>query len=330
VYSMVRQRARQAYRGMQGPSRDIPSDPIREVFTKEHLACLEARPNKSDRLKERLAVLGGNVSHQRYHRAQKGAWEAYLSAAFALGLFEQPHGEDLRARLTGDDDDAFRAAMAECMVGWVLAGKLKLNVTPRPEGRRGHPLEYLIHDKSGGIRVEVKSPYRPRPARGGWCGDDSDLLAAALKSANDQLESGVRNLLALAPSIRMPVYLDRGQLARAFYGQPLLTWPFDVTTGCAAGPTTIEFSPDGSFLNLRNRTGKLIKLDGMPAYTRVGAVVCIEEEPQSDNPPWIDHKILVAHNPYAADPTPQEIWGSIPQLIEVADGMAWNDSAKPF
>ena len=315
---------------MQAPSKNIPSDPIGEVFTDERLVFLQARANKSDRLEERLAVLGGIVSDRPYCRAERAAWEAYLVAAFSLGLFDEPHGNDLRARLTGEDDNAFRAAMAECMVGWVLAGKLKLNVTPRPEGRRGHPLEYLVRNNSGGIRVEVKSPYRPLPARGAWCGDDSDLLAAALKSANEQFDSGVRNLLALAPSIRIPVYRDRGQLARAFYGQHVFTVPIEVETGDPAGPTAFEFSPDGSFFNPRNPAGKLIKPDGMPAYTRVGAVFCIEEELQFGNPPWMDHKILVAHNPYATDPISQEIWDSIPQLVDVGGEMAWNDGARGF
>lgn len=163
-----------------------------------------------------------------------------------------------------------------------------------------------------------------------WYGDDSDLLASALKSANAQFERGVRNLLVLAPEVRMPIYRDRGQLARAFFGQPILTFPVDVTKGHAVGPTTTEFTPDGSFLNPKTPKGKLVKPDGTPAYTRVGAVLTIEEDLQPGSLPWIDHKILLAHNPYAEAPLPTDGWGSIPQLLEVAGEMAWNDGGPAF
>lgn len=317
-----------------------PSDAIRAVFTRDSLIRLHARPNMSGRLKERLAVLAARgpdsdsvaarVAHPPHRRARKAAWEVYLRAAFALGLFDEPYGADLRARLTSADDDAFRAAMAECMSGWLLCGKLGLRIGPRPEGRKGHPLEYLIHCKSGDIRVEVKSPYRAQPGKGPWWGDDSDLLAAALRSANSQFDSSVRNLLIVAPSIRTPVYQERGQLARAFYGQPVITFPVDILRGGAAGPARMEFSPDGSFFKSRTSQGATIKSDGTPPFTRVGAVLCVEEELKAGNPPWMDHRVLVAHNPHASHPVPSDIWGSVPQLLEIAGEMAWNDGRKAF
>lgn len=302
-----------------------PSDPLRDVFTEEVLAALHARPSKSEYLEHRLAVLGVRAP---FLRAAKAAWEAYLTAAFALGLFSEPYGADLRARLTGTDDDAFRSAMAECLAGWLLAGKLKLAISPRPEGRRGRPLEYLIAHEGGDIRVEVKAPHHAIPANGVWSGDDSDLLAAALKSANEQFDAGVRNLLVVVPKFRIPVHHDRGQITSAFYGQPVMTFPVDLSEGKAVGPVTTEFAPDGRFLARRTPTGRPIKPDGMPAFTRVGAILCVEVVRQPGRLPWMDHRVLIAHNPYAQNPIPREIWGTIPQCLHVAGEMAWNDGGK--
>lgn len=313
-------------------SRIVPSDPIRAGFSDEVVARLASRPNKSARLDRRLAIIGAHDERLGNQlddvcRAMRLAWCSYLSVAFALGLFDEPHGADVRARLTGADDEEFRAAMKECMVGWMLSKKLNLNITARPEGRAGRVLEYLIVHETGGIHVEVKAPYRPVVTRS-WWGDDSDLLAGTVREANAQFEPGVCNLLVLAPELRVPVYLERDQLIRAFYGEQVISVPLDVDTGNVAGPTTVQFSPDGRFLNPRNRKGKLLKRDGMPACTRVGAVLCVEEWIAESGPPAVAHQILLAHNPYATDPIPQHIWGPTPQLIDVGQemiDMVWTD-----
>jgi hypothetical protein len=70
--------------------------------------------------------------------------------------------------------------------------------------------------------------------------------------------------------------------------------------------------------------------DGAPAYTRVGAVLSIEEALQFGGPPWMDHRISMAHNPHAPDRMPEDIWNSIPQLLEVGGEMAWSDGGRPF
>jgi hypothetical protein len=89
----------------------IPKEPLWEIFTREIITNLY-RAKPSDWLTYRLEVLqsgGLNPSSKNKRlRAVKSAWEAYLSAAFACGLFEGPDGTDLRCRLTGLDDANFR------------------------------------------------------------------------------------------------------------------------------------------------------------------------------------------------------------------------------
>ena len=61
----------------------------------------------------------------RHRRAERAAWDTYLAAGFACGLLDGEHGSDVLARLTGIDDDNFRLAMAECMVAWFFAARLR-------------------------------------------------------------------------------------------------------------------------------------------------------------------------------------------------------------
>ena len=96
--------------------------------------------------------------------------------------------------------------------------------------------------------------------------------------------------------------------------------------------------PDGKFLNPRGRKGQLLKPSGQPAFTRISAVVSLEERVKAQYPLmeplrgltrhlrtlferqwqeyhakgnsfWIEHDLLVIHNPNTKCPVPMEIWG---------------------
>ncbi|MCC6751551.1 MAG: hypothetical protein IT371_28120 [Deltaproteobacteria bacterium] len=124
----------------------------------------------------------------RIWRARRAAWEAYLDAADATGLLD----DDLVARLTGDDEAGFRSATSEAMACWVLAGKLGLQVQPRPPGRKRRLLDLAAEGTVGTFRVEVKAPTEvPIPESGVWSGDDSAVLVDCLRQANEQFAEGV-------------------------------------------------------------------------------------------------------------------------------------------
>ena len=140
----------------------VPAEPLWNVFTPAVLAKLQRVTTPSPALTWRLRVLGADgLSPDDSPRAHKSAWEVYLLAAFACGLFEGHHGTELRARLTGVNDDNFRSALDECLATWYLAGPRKLQIEPRPEGRSDHALEFALKLPEGDIKVEVKSPFRP-------------------------------------------------------------------------------------------------------------------------------------------------------------------------
>jgi hypothetical protein len=214
---------------------DVPNEPLWAIFTPQVIDTLQGVQNPSDFLVFRLRVLAAGGSNpstwpEQAFRAYKSAWEVYLFAAFACGLFENPHGADLKARLTGTDDENFRSAMSECLAAWYFAGRLRLRIEPRPEGRPGHPLEFVIRVPAGDINVEVKAPYRPI-TDDVWWGDDADLLQSALRSANKQFEAGASNLLVIVPTLRVSVFERRTAIERAFIGETIIQIPIDTRTG---------------------------------------------------------------------------------------------------
>jgi hypothetical protein len=80
---------------------DVPKEPLWAIFTPKVIDTLRRIENPSSFLDFRLRVLaaGGPNSATwpgQSLRAYKSAWEVYLFAAFACGLFEDPHGADLR------------------------------------------------------------------------------------------------------------------------------------------------------------------------------------------------------------------------------------------
>ena len=319
----------------------LPEDALKEVFTPDVMASLRSHKNPSKRLEWRLQVLEASGPYPcdeclSYRiaclRAQKAAWEAYVAAAFACGMFEGEQGRDLRARLTGKGDDGFRGAMAECEVCWLLAGRMKLPVQPEASGRVGKNLEMRVVFANCDIGVEVKAPFRPIPRSPTgeylpWNGDDADKIRQCLESANRQFTDNCRNILAIVPDLRTPMYDHRQDLLRAAYGESKITCPIDTATGGPAGPIEVKFFPEGKFLNTTTPGGADLKPDGFPAYRRISAVVCIEEEmkPCGSDLMWVDHRVLVLHNPYAYHPLSQVMFQEFPQLVPVWNEMQWTD-----
>jgi hypothetical protein len=122
----------------------------------------------------------------------RDAWARYLACAFRVGLFDGANGSDLRARLTGTDDDNFISAMNECLATWFLADHLALSVTPRPSGKSRSVLELAITLPDGQIFVEVKGLIRPitldqmnNGSSGIRVGDLGPILAAPARYALD-------------------------------------------------------------------------------------------------------------------------------------------------
>jgi len=245
----------------------IPAEPLWEIFTPDVIAKLRQERSPSSRLQCRLAILdagGLNPSWQnRELRAFKAAWEAYLTAAFAIGLFDGVQGKELRARLTGTDDNNFLSAISECFAAWYLAGHRRLSVRPRPPGRDRHLLEFLIECAGGDINVEVKAPHRQFAGETFWWGDDSDLLEGAIQHAQKQFAKGQRNLLVVHPRLRLSIFpkFHRTPIERAFVGEEVITIPLNTATGGPAGPDYVAFK----------QNGRLLKRWPKPRYTRVGA-----------------------------------------------------------
>lgn len=308
----------------------VPAEPLWAIFTPEIVQKLRRVRRPTALLDFRLQVLaaGGLNSHSdtgQALRAYKAAWEVYLLAGFACGLFEGIHGADLRARLTGTDDDNFRSAMSECLAAWYLAGKLKLPIGPRPQGRPGHPLEFVIKLPDGDVNVEVKCPHRPITTEA-WWGDDSDLLQRALHTANKQFEAGARNLLVVVPQTRISIFEQfRIPIERAFIGETVIQIPIDTRTGGPAGPTTFPFKQSGDFTRSW-RAGDQSSPQYAPRHTRVGAALFLNDY---NDGPEVKHRVLIVHNPNAAAPLPADTWTGIPEFSFQSGQWRWSDRAEP-
>ena len=295
------------------------------IFTPDVIRQLSLVGKPSRDLEFRLVLAAGGLNSQTSRgqalRAYKAAWEVYLFAAFACGLFEDPHGADLRSRLTGVDDDNFRSAMSECLAAWYLAGKRKLPVEARPEGRPGHPLEFVLKLSDGDINVEVKAPFRPITSDF-WWGDDAEALQSVLRSANKQFAAGQRNLLVVVPQLRFDVFgAFRVPIERAFIGETVIQIPIDTQTGGPAGPTTFPFKPSGDFTRTW-RSGPPGSPQHTPRHTRVGAALFLGEYVDRRE---VKHHALIVHNPNAAVPLPNNLWDGIPEFSSPQGQWRWSD-----
>lgn len=297
--------------------------------------------------------------HVRIRRAQKAAWEAYLDAAAACGLLDA----DLMGRLRDFSEDNARGAMAECLACWLLAGRLRLAVQPRPPGRDGCRLDLRVTDRDG-FNVEAKAPARELPeGTRTWSGNDADVLVECLKEANRQFTDDTANLLVIVPVLRTPVAMERDQLVEAFIGHVAYTWTVPLTGDDEPTDGRTTFIADGKLVRKRHRPGVSSPL---PDATRVSAVATVEErlfekaayrcgytpeqmaeardrgdknlmnvilydalwaKYQRESPTWIEHDVFVVHNPYALHRISEDVFAAFPQLVVRGGGMVWTDLA---
>ncbi len=266
-----------------------------------------------------------------HYRAIRSAWETYIYSAFACGLFEGERGKELRGRFASRDANDFRSAISECLTCWFLAAHLGLPVNGEMPGQNSKILDMRTVINNDNVGVEVKSPYRTTsPHDEVICGHDADLLACCLQEANKQFNKDIPNILIIVPELRFPVFSLRLQLITALYGQEVITCKVDKKTGAMAGPTEIKFNPDGKFLKKHLDSGKLIKRNGRPPFTRISAVVVIEERIREHKPIWwIDHDVLIAHNPNANYPINPKTFNGYIQFKDLGGGYGWSDG-KPL
>jgi hypothetical protein len=300
-------------------------DPLRDVFTPQVIAELRQQQARAptDLLEWRLAILhagGLNPSPLNHElRAFKAAWEAYLTAAFAIGLFDGGYGADLRARLTGADDTNFLSALSECFAAWYLAGHRRLQLRARPAGQGKRCLEFSIVCKGGDINVEVKAPYRPLTTEFFW-GDDSDLLESALHAASKQFAKGQRNLLVIHPRLRLAIFPQfRIPVERAFVGQGVIQIPIDPSTGGPAGPAALVFKESGRLLKRWREPQVTLP---QPRHTRISALLCLGEVEKNGE---VEPRALLVHNPNAEMPLPREMWWGIPEFFLDGNRWRWSD-----
>jgi hypothetical protein len=284
----------------------------------------------------------------RHLRARRAAWDVYVGAAASVGLLDA----DVAGRLKSAEPEQFRSAMAECETAWLLAGRLGVPLEPRPAGRKTRQLE--LKATFGGLTfsVEVKAPaLKGGPIEGGVVPPAAEL-GKALDEANSQFSKEGANLLVLVPDRAAAAGTMRWKLMTQFYGEPVVVWDVDRSTGRGVlGPGRADFRPNGKLLK---------RWPTEPRFTRTSAVLCIEErvatrypnpwDPEHwrrslsldefeqmrrrfwgpTNEAWIEHSVQVLHNPNTPYPLPQNVFGDLPQFVADADQMVWLDDRLPL
>jgi hypothetical protein len=177
------------------------------IFTPDTVDRWRKRASTPKDVSWRLAVLAsetqegsaGRSSRSLFKlRAMRRAWEHYLSVAHGVGLLDGVHGKELTGRLRSPDSEDFRSGISECLAAWYLAHVLGFDIRPRPAGRDGSRLEFLVIAAGMEIHTEVKAPHRGWPEGSACMGDESDMLQGALERANKQFSSGALNLLIIS------------------------------------------------------------------------------------------------------------------------------------
>lgn len=203
------------------------------------------------------------------------------------------------------------------------------------QGRNGKMLDMRTVINGQEVGVEVKAPYQePEPPRQCWIGDDASRLRQCLDTANTQFSNDVANILIIVPHLRTSVFNDRVQLVSALYGQEKIILTMDTETGTTIDETT-KFFPDGRLLRRRLPNGRWLKPSRDPGFTRVSAVIVVEERMEDKQTgslhsarktkAWIDHDILVAHNPHALYPMSPDFFRCYVQFMDLGGGYGWSD-----
>ncbi len=312
---------------------------IDSVFPEPLLESLSSRQNISQELQSHLDILATRKScsfnsdirtEQKYNLATKRAWEQYLESARRHNLLQVDNDEIVR-RLQKLESDNFRSAMSECMACWFFDKKLSLPIRPKVPGRNGKILDMGVTMKGQNVGIEVKAPHRPTPI-GAWAGDDSDLIEKALAHSNKQFSEAHPNILVIVPSLRTRMHSDRRPMIAALLGKEVLVFEVDKETGSAVSEPRPEIVLNGKFT-------RPIKRDHNPGYTRISAVVVIEESVKEKAirifgkyiiiSVLVAHKVLALHNPFAKFTVSQELFEKWPQLVREDDYMVWTDK-HPF
>lgn len=187
-------------------------------------------------------------------------------------------------------------------------------------------------------------------------GDDSDKITQVIKDANKQFDDKQANILFLIPDLRFPAFMRRDELIKAAFGESKITGSFNPQTE-TIGPVEVKFFAEGKFLNTKYSTNKQSGYL-LPSYRRISIILCVEEKMvekyplpnpnillnkkhigeewsyydkalkmhfSRENEVWIDHDVLIVHNPHAYHPISQEVWREFPQFVPEGNTMVWTD-----
>lgn len=312
-------------------------DSIKTVFTPAARTRLELRTTPGRAWQDRelarqiLWTLSGrctvrDMDRFEFRRAVHAAWETYLDAGFAGGLFEGVAGQDRLQRMRSGDPYQVWGGMAECLAYWYFAGRLGLRI--KPVGLKAQRSPDFQLELPGGktVMVEVKAPVLLSRDGGGWVEAFSGAVLERMRDAVGQFSRGDANLLVCVPRFSVPIWTSRKSAVAVFYAQSVLRAYINQETGAAIDKPKAAVSYAGAFL-------KRYPPSGDRRFKRIGAVMTIEEDGETRQSRILPrcsviHRVVVMHNPHAVVPIPSGVWGTRAELIHSEKKLRWADGAS--
>ena len=155
-------------------------------------------------------------------------FDKYLKLAFCHNIIDK----NLRKRLSSNNWEVFFQAHRELMCAYFIENMLNYKISFHPLGSGNSIGEYLLkYSRNETIFIEVKSPIR-ESLKGGWTGNDSEVIKKNLKRAIKQMPSkNQKNMMILAGSLRLPISSIVSGIIEALYVRQQIVIPIDPSKG---------------------------------------------------------------------------------------------------
>ncbi len=276
-----------------------------EVYTPKVLKTIAERSKSNTSLRALDSRLHPHNEYLAYDRV-------HLDKCLVFSKQHNALDQDRLSRLRQPQNfHTWQSVYNELLVPYFLAKvfKLQIDFVTNPK-RKGLGDFQTIHPE-GRVIVEVKTPKGDDPNLQGpdntvHEGFDDDLLKPAFLDGARQLRRGNKNLIVICTQLCAWIH-GSDAFEKLFYGQDVITAPFDPDVGGLVGPIETKFVPNGELLKHRPKR-----------YTRISAIASFRNDISlyrrfSEEAQQI--QFIVFHNYHAVSQIETNMFAGIEQFI---------------
>jgi hypothetical protein len=276
-----------------------------EVYTPEVLKTLAERAKSDTSLRALDSRIHPNNEYLAYDRV-------HLDKCL---VFSKQHGaldQDRLSRLRQPQNfHTWQSVYNELLVPYFFMKVFKLQIDFVTNPKRKGLGDFQVIYPEGRIMVEVKTPKGDDPNLEGpddtvHEGFDDDLLRPVFLDGARQLRRGNKNLIVICTQLCAWIH-ESDAFEKLFYGQEVITSPFNPDIGGLVGPIETKFVPNGELLRHRPKR-----------YTRVSAIASFRNDISlcrrfSEEAQQI--QFAVFHNYHAVSPLEPNMFIGVEQFI---------------